>query len=107
MNTQTDNLRDTLRRPARRESMSIMEFRDWLIGLDDEFPPTLHVNGKNHPQSVVTVDFGQPPRPPKITPEQSQELVNRMRRLTNEIMGREMNVRVSFDHQNGIYWAGI
>lgn len=94
------------RRP-RRSSVDLADFKSWLAGLDVGVIPTIHVNGHQYTQAVLAVDFGQPLRPAKLTPEQSQDLIAYMRRATADIVGREVNCRISYDHQHGVYWASI
>jgi hypothetical protein len=96
---------DARRSPRRHVDLS--DFKLWLAGLDVGVNPTVHVNGHQFAQAILAVDFGQPLRSVKLSSEQSQELVAHMRRLTTEVMGREMNVRVSYDHQHGIYWSAV
>ena len=82
------------------------EFRTWLATLGLEISPALHINGKYF-DTVLTVDFGQPLKPVRLTDDQTSELVTRVRKLTRSIVGREINVRVSNDSATGVWWASI
>ncbi len=92
---------------VRRPTVDLGDFRNWLGSLDLTVQPTVHVNGYHFPQAVVTVDFGQPTKPVKLTSMQTEELIGRIRRITQEIVNRDANVRVSYDHAHGVYWASI
>ena len=88
-----------------RKNESIDNFKNWLAG----FPvgqPTAKINGSAFAAAVVAVDFGSPKEPVKLTSEQNQELHARVKELTTALTGRR-NVRVQFDHNNGVYWSSI
>lgn len=88
-----------------RKNESIDSFKDWLAN----FPvgsPIAKINGSAFAGAVVTVDFGSPLEPVKLGAEHNQELHARMKELTTSLTGRR-NVRVQFDHNNGVYWASI
>ncbi len=87
--------------------MDLGDFKSWLAGLDVGVNPTIHVNGHHYPQAVISVDFGQPLRSAKLSQEQSADLIVYMRRATSDVMGRDSNVRVSYDHQHGVYWTSV
>lgn len=84
------------------------ELRNWLSELNLGIVPTVHVNGPQHSSAVITVDFGSPIPSIRLSSEQSQELNSRLRRLTKELYSRDdVNVRVSSDNQNGVYWSSV
>lgn len=97
------------RPPSERKERRPVETKylvDWLASLELEAKPSLHVNGHGYGGALLCVDFGTPLKPTKLTPEQSAELNERMKKLARDVLGRESaNVRVSFDSQNGVYWA--
>src|SRR2546430_884993 len=69
--------------------------------------PTIHVNGHNYSMALVTVDFGSPLKPTKMNQDQNQEFSDRLRKLAREVLGREVNIRISHDGPNGIYVASV
>ena len=83
------------------------ELSNWLAELNLGVVPTVHVNGVGHSTAVIAVDIGSPVPPIRLTSEQMQELTSRLRRLTKELYKDEVNVRVSSDHQNGVYWSSV
>lgn len=84
------------------------ELRNWLSELNLGIVPNVHVNGPQHSSAVITVDFGSPIPSIRLTSEQAQELNARLRRLTKELYTRDdVNVRVSSDNQNGVYWSSV
>ena len=86
-------------------SVDVAEFKTWIDTLDTG-APIVHVNGQHFMNCVLTVDFGQPLiRTNKLTSEQSSEFVTRLRKLTRDVMGREVNVRVSKDEETGVWWT--
>lgn len=89
-----------------RGSLDLTPMKAFLASLDVGVTPTLHVNGHSYSTAIVTVDFGSPLTPIKLTQEQTQDLTDRLRRLARDIIGRDANVRVSHDSSNGIFWAG-
>lgn len=93
--------------PSRRSAVDAAPLREWLASLDLPVKPVVHINGYAFTSAVLTVDFGSPLKPVKLAYEQSQELMDRMRKLTKEIIGREVNVRISHDGPNGVYWASV
>lgn len=91
-----------------KSTVDTVSFNEFIARLEIDPIPTLHINGAAYPNCVLTLDFGQPlVRVEKLTTEQSGELVNRIRQLTKDVMGREVSVRVSNDGQTGIYWTTI
>jgi hypothetical protein len=69
--------------------------------------PSIHVNGPAHSTAVVTVDLGAPLNPTRLSQEQAQELISRLRRVTRELYKDDVNIRVSSDHHNGIFWSSV
>lgn len=83
------------------------DFRVWLsrLGLTN---PHLHINGISHPSAIMTVDFGTPLTEEKLEPEQSAELVLRMRNATRALLqDKDLVIRVQNDPLNGIWWASV
>ena len=94
--------------PRERRGADTKYIRDWLESLELEVKPTVHINGHAYTSALVTVDFGSPLKPVKLTPEQNGELTDRLRMLAKDIVGREnANIRISHDGQNGIFWASV
>ena len=98
-----------LKRPKQKKQSEINEFTSWLSGLGMTVKPSLHVNGANYSMAVVTVDFGTPlEEQPKLTVEQSAELVTKMKTITRALhKDKDVNVRVQSDSGNGVWWASI
>ena len=93
---------------TKRPAIDLSEMKTFLATLGMASDPTVHVNGAAYAHCVMTVDFGQPlVRSPKLTTEQSIDLIARLRKITRDLVGREVNVRVSNDGQTGIYWTSI
>lgn len=89
----------------RNKNETVDAFKTWL----ETFPtgsPSLKVNGSGYTTAVIAVDFGSPKDSIKLTPEQSSDLHNRMKDATTALTGRR-NVRVQFDHNNGMHWTSI
>lgn len=86
----------------------LTEFKTFLASLGMMAEPSIHINGPLYHHALMVVDFGTPFKQTKITPEQSAELVNRIRKLSRDILGgKDTNVRVSNDSHSGIWWASI
>ena len=88
-----------------RKNESIDNFKNWL----GSFPvgkPSAKVNGSAFAAAVVAVDFGTPLEPIRLTAGQNHDLHAKMKELTTALTGRR-NVRVQFDHNNGVYWTSI
>jgi hypothetical protein len=92
---------------TRRQQPDVASFKNWLDGLDPLIKPKIHINGHTFTSAVLAVDFGQPLRPLKLSFEQNHEMLERMRKLTKEVVGRDTVVRISHDGPAGIYWASI
>ena len=69
--------------------------------------PSVHVNGTAHPTAVVTVDLGAPKAPNRLSQEQAQELIQRLRKTTRDLYKDEVNIRVSSDNHNGVFWSSV
>lgn len=69
--------------------------------------PAIHINGTGHPTAVVTVDLGVPKNAQRLPTEQAQELISRLRRVTRDLYKDDVNIRVSFDSNNGICWSSV
>lgn len=88
-----------------RRSYDIAPVAEYLASLDLGVTPTIHVNGHSFQMALVTVDFGQPLKPIKLSAEQNQEFTDRLRKLARDIIGRDA-VRVSHDLTGGlVYYA--
>lgn len=93
-----------------RRVIDTASLADYLGGLDLGVNPTIHVNGHSFQMALVTVDFGQPLKPVKLTPEQNAEFNDRLRKLAREVLnrGENANVRVSHDLTAGlVYYASV
>lgn len=97
----TEKRRNTAKKTV--DTTSLQKYLDTL-GL---VRPTIHVNGPSYPTAVVTIDLGSPLDGVKLQSEQSQEMVAQLRRLTRDMFKDNVNVRVSFDNNNGICWASV
>lgn len=93
--------------PRRKGRVEFDDFKLWLASMGAATAPTLHVNGTSYGSAVLTVDFGTPLQKYEITPEQNAELVSRMRKATRDLYGSDVNVRVSNDSSNGVWWASV
>lgn len=94
----------------RREGKSLdtSALKDFLGSLGLDYTPTVHVNGRIFVQALLTVDFGAPLKPVKLSSEQVQELNDHMRAVARDIIGRDGNIRISHDSANGnVYWASV
>jgi hypothetical protein len=95
------------KKKRRKPVENFADFRAWLTTLD-MINPVLHVNGTAHPLAPLTVDFGAPLIEQKLSPEQSGELVARMRAATRTLyQDKELAVRVQNDPGNGVWWASL
>jgi hypothetical protein len=83
------------------------DLRQFIDSLGLHVNGSIRLNGPAHPTAVLTVDFGSPLQSVRLSPEQGQELTRRMRAVAREFYKDEVNVRVSADHQNGVYWASV
>jgi len=85
----------------------MIDLKQWLIDLNLGVIPTVHVNGPLYTTCVLAVDFGTPLKGIKLTPEQSSELVTRLRGVTKIVMSKEVKVGVLTDHSAGIWWTTV
>lgn len=104
--------RDGQRRAAprlatRKSGPDLAEFKAFLAGLAMAAEPSIHINGPLYHHALLVVDFGTPFKQTKLTPDQSAELVNRIRKLSRDLLGKEINVRVSNDSHAGIWWSSV
>jgi len=101
--------RPEIKRPVRRPPSvaELKELETWLETLQIGVKPTLKVNGVHHPTALVVVDLGQPVKQIRLTSEQSGELGQRLRRTARELLGRDVNIRVSADNSHGIHWVSV
>jgi hypothetical protein len=93
-----------------RRTVDTASLATYLAGLDLGVNPTIHVNGHAYQMALVTVDFGQPLKSIKLTPEQNAEFTDRLRKLGREVLNRGENaaVRVSHDLTGGlVYYASV
>jgi len=97
----------TSNRSSTRRKVDTTEFTAFLSTIEIGVKPTLHVNGPQHPSAILTVDLGQPLQAVKLKPEVSQELVSRMRRLTRDVVGKDVPVSIETDNPRGILWASL
>lgn len=88
------------------ELSAVTELRTWLHALDLPFKPGLHINGLPWSEAMLAVDFGQPIEPIRISTEEKEELIGKMRSATCALLGRQTVVDVQND-RNGIYWTAI
>lgn len=95
-------------RKVTRRVVDTTALADYLAGLDLGVTPTIHVNGHAFQMALVTVDFGQPLKPIKLSAEQHSEFTDRLRKLGRDILnrGENANIRVSHDLTGGlVYFA--
>lgn len=97
-----------------KPAVSHDEFKAWLAALNPEAKPTLHVNGPQFSNAVLTVDFGKPTKGTKLTAEQAAELARRMIAATRKVCrlpepaeGARNNVRINNDRDEGVYWTSV
>jgi hypothetical protein len=102
----TDKNRNRKSAPRARKPADTSALQSYLdtLGL---VRPSVHVNGTIHPTAVVTIDLGVPKEPTRLTQEQAQELISRLRKLTRDLYKDDVNIRVSSDHHNGIFWSSV
>jgi len=91
-----------------KSTQELTDLRNWLASIDQGVARNaVHVNGHLHTSVLVVVDLGQPLKQSRLTPDQSQELAQRLRRVAKEVLGRDTNVRVQSDNSHGIHWASV
>jgi len=84
-----------------------VDLKTWLSNLEMGGKNPVHINGHHYPTAVVTVDLGLPVKGNKLTSDQSNELNQRLKKLTREVIGKDVAVRVNSDSNNGIYWTSV
>lgn len=84
-----------------------VDLKTWLANLEIGGKNPVHINGHHHPTAIVTVDLGQPVKGSKLTSDQSNELNQRLKKLTKEILNKDVAIRVNSDNSNGIYWTSV
>ena len=97
----------TARPRVSRKSADTSELRAWLDSQAFQVHPDIHVNGPNHPTAVIAVDFGSPIGAVRLTSDQAEKLGQRLKSLTRDLYSNEVNVRVSSDNQNGVFWTSV
>jgi len=88
---------------------ALVDLKTWLQTLNPAIKPTTHVNGKDFPACILTVDFGTPLEPFELTPDQATELPKKMRAAVREIYSKDVpdsEVRI-WNDTNGIWWSGV
>lgn len=103
--TENNNNRRKSKPRDKKKAINTNRLQDWLASQNFSVNPTVHVNGHTFSTAYVTVDFGTPLSPISMTDEQTSELTERLRELAREVVGRPMNIRISHDPFNGVYWA--
>lgn len=98
---------DNNRRAARKRVYSVTPLQEYLDGLSTPTRGSVHVNGPTHLQAVVTVDFGEPIEHYRLSSDDMQGLVSRMRSLTQDVIGRDAFVSVNSDNKRGVHWASV
>ncbi len=97
------------KRKIRQKKISELdELRYWINSLALTHPPVVHVNGKDHSNAVIVVDFGTPlGEVVGMTPEQSAEFIVKMKSVTKSLFKSDVNVRIQNDPLNGIWWSSV
>ena len=91
----------------KRTGDEMADFKTWLGSLELGVSPTIHVNGAEFTDCVLTLDFGTPLKGIKLTPEQSTEVATRLRNVTRLVMQKDVKIGVNTDHSNGVWWTNI
>lgn len=93
-----------------KSTQALTDLRTWLQTLHPAIKPNLHVNGKDYPACVLTVDFGTPLEPFELSSDQATELPKKLRAAVKEIFSHkeipEGDVRI-WNDSNGVWWTGI
>jgi hypothetical protein len=86
------------------------DLQAWLQTLHPAIKPSVHVNGKDYPACVLTVDFGTPLEPFELNSDQATELPKKIRAAVREIFVHkdipDNEVRI-WNDANGVWWSGI
>ena len=100
--------REPRRNQRRTQSqVELASMVEWLASVKIGVPITVHVNGPHYPTALVAVDLGQPLKQVRLTPEQTSELGQRLRKVAREVLGRDASIRIQSDNSHGIHWAGV
>ncbi len=94
----------------RKKTDDLSDIRGFLAQLETEFKPSLHVNtvnGTSFLNCVLTVDFGQPLNPPKLSEEEEEKLKEKMKVATKLVLNRDVGIRVLNDPYYGIWWTSV
>lgn len=88
---------------------AIEDLKSWLLSLDEHIKPTLHINGPEFPNCIITVDFGEPLTPWEFNNDQTSELTKKMKNASREIMKMPADGNVKFwvDAVYGIFWTSV
>lgn len=81
--------------------------RSWLDSQGFTVNPTIKVNGPSFSTAVVTVDFGSPLSSPRLSGEQTEKLSTLLKSVTGDFYNGPVNIRVSYDAPNGVYWTSV
>lgn len=98
---------DQTKRAPRKRVVSSADMEAFLASLNTTVRPTLHVNGAEYRNAILTVDFGEPLEPFVLSSDDLQELVTRMRGLAREVLGRDATININPDKNRGIMWASV
>lgn len=90
-----------------RRNPDVKDLEDYLTSLELHVKPTIHINGHMHPTAILTVDFGTPLKPIKISNDQIVEMTGKMKKLTREVLGKDVNISVMPDQANGVFYAKL
>lgn len=102
--------KDNSQAGAKRRQRSTAELNaliDWTKNLKIGVNVSVKVNGHQNPTALVVVDLGSPLKQTRLTNEQVAELHQRLRRVGKEILNRDVQIRATADHPNGIHWASV
>jgi hypothetical protein len=92
---------------AARKSIDTTELRAWLDSQGFPVNVAIKVNGTNHPTAVITVDFGSPVVPVRLSDDQRDNIAYWIKDLTMALYTTPVNVRVTHDPQNGILYTSV
>jgi type IV secretory pathway ATPase VirB11/archaellum biosynthesis ATPase len=101
---------------SRGESASVRNRRlieasalhQFITDLNLKAVPSIHINGPAFASAIVTVDFGAPLEPVKLTSDENAEISERLRELTRTVISREVPVQIETDTKNGlVYWSRL
>jgi hypothetical protein len=96
---------DTNKRNTKKRVVSTESFETFLSNLDIPVKARLHVNGASYHTALVTVDFGEPLEPFRLTQDQTYELHSGLRALARDILGRDAPININTDNSRGVVWA--